>query len=91
MPTNSDILNVPLIFDSYGRVLARRRFLLLQFWEQEKVTGEGRSGEYSGCGNIIVLFLAKNSRTSNDVCAKANFCSSTSPGVSGGLLRENCA
>ena len=23
--------------------------------------------------------------------AKANFCSSTNPGVSGGLLRENCA
>ncbi|UYV66307.1 CNGB1 [Cordylochernes scorpioides] len=38
----------------------------LQFREQEKVTG-GQSGEYGGCGIISVLFLAKKSRTSNDV------------------------
>ena len=36
----------------------------------EKVMG-ARSGEYGGCGNIIVLILAKNSRTSNGVWAGA--------------------
>ena len=53
-------------FWQLGRVLARLRILLVQFREHEKVT-RSRSGEYGGCGNIIVLFLGKNSRTSNDV------------------------
>ena len=39
----------------------------LQFREQEKVTGGQIWGIYSGCGIISVLFLVKNSRTSNDV------------------------
>ena len=71
-------------------------FCLFSFGNKKKSQG-ARSGEYGGCGNIIVLFLAKI-RAQATMCeqgryhgAKANFCSSTNPGVSGGLLRANCA
>ena len=53
-----------------GRVLGRLRFLPLQFREQKKSQG-ARSVEYGDCGDIIVSFLFKNSRTSNDVRAGA--------------------
>ena len=71
-------------------------FYLFSFGNKKKTQG-AKSGEYGGCGNIIVSLLAKNSRTSNDVWAgalswcKSQFCSSTNSGVSGGLLRANCA
>ena len=50
-----------------------------------------RSGKYGGCGTIKVLFLAKYLRTSNGGYhgAKANFCSSTNPNVSGEFFAQN--
>ena len=71
-------------------------FYLFSFGNKKK-SQEARFGQYGGCSNIIVLFLAKMCAKAT-MCelgryhgAKANFCSSANPGVSRGLLRTNCA
>ena len=80
VPTCFPILEAlqKIVFCDFVQLLLRCSFYLLnrrvassfqgpiQFPEQEKSQGD-RSREYDGCGNIIVLFLGKNSRTSNDV------------------------
>ena len=45
-------------------------FCSFSFGNKKKSQG-ARSGEYGGRGNIIVLFLSKNSHTSNDMWAGA--------------------
>ena len=47
-------------------VAQRRPFMGLFSFGNKKKSQGARSGEYGGCG-IISVFLAKNSRTSNDV------------------------
>ena len=76
-----------------GRVLARLRFLPLQFREQEKVTGKQIWWIRWLRQHYWPKIRIQASMCEHERCrgAKANFCSSTNPGVSGELLRANCA
>ena len=69
MPTSWAILNVRLIFDSYfaWTCFGSSSIFASSASGTRKKSQRARSGEYGGCGNIIVLFLAKNLRTGNDV------------------------
>ena len=72
----------------------RRPFKVLFIFNRKK-SHEAMSGEYGGWGIFTVLFLAKNSWTSNECeqvhcrSAKAMNCFSTNPGVFFGLLHAN--
>ena len=68
MPTSSASLNVQLIVYSYFPwTCFGSSSIFAPCFGNKKESQGSRSGEYGGCGKIIVLFLEKNSRTSNDV------------------------
>ena len=82
------VLNVQLIFDSY--------FALTCFGSSSifasSVSGTRKSHRGPDLGNTVkIRAQATMCKQGHYHGAKANFCSSTNPGVFGELLRANCA
>jgi len=70
---------------------------LFSFGNKKKSQG-ARSGYNTVAAASLVCCFWSKIRAQGTMCeqgryhgAEANFCSSTNPGVSGGLLRANCA
>ena len=95
MPTSSAISNVQLIFDSYFAWTCVGSYSI--FASSVSGTRKSHGGQIWGirwlrqyyCVVFSQKFAHKQRGRYRD--AKANVCSSTNPGVSGGLLRANWA
>lgn len=46
--------------------------LRFHFWKNKKKSQGAKSGEYEGCGMIVILFSAKYFRVARAVCAGAS-------------------